>query len=112
MASQKEVDRCIARMFLRMGGERIGDAVTESEGEGDAGQSAAEPNLQQQLQRALVTAAKSRVPGAPGQVGRSQLSKAVKKELQNLPDSGNWTAHASSPCLQVVQRHRRHERQI
>ena len=34
MASQKEVDRCIARMFLRMGGERIGDAVTESEGEG------------------------------------------------------------------------------
>ena len=106
MASQKEVDRCITRMFLRMGGERIGDAVTGSEGERDAEQSAAEPNLQQQqLQRALVTAAKSRVPGAPGQVGRPQLSKAVKGELQNLPDSGNWAAHHHGL-------HRRHERRI
>ena len=70
------------------GGERIGDAVTESEGEEDAEQSAAEPTLQQQLQRALVTAAKSRVPGAPGQMGKPQLSKAVKKELQNLSVSG------------------------
>ena len=110
MASQKEVDRCITRMlcidmFLRMGGERIGDAVTESEGEEDAEQSAAEPTLQQQLQRALVTAAKSRVPGAPGQVGRPQLSKAVKGELQNLPDSGNWAAHHHGL-------HRRHQRRI
>ena len=42
MASQKEVDQCITRMLLGMGGERIGDAVTESEGEEDAKQSAAD----------------------------------------------------------------------
>ena len=60
-----------------MSGEGTGDAVTESQGEEDVEQSAAELTLQQQLQRALA-----------GQVGRSQLSKAVKKELQNLPVSG------------------------
>ena len=37
-ASQKEVDQCITRMLLRMGGEQVGDAVTEE----DAEQSAAE----------------------------------------------------------------------
>ena len=58
--------------------------MTESEGEEGAEQSTAEPTRQQQLQRALVTTAKSRVPGAPGQVGIPQLSKAVKKELQIL----------------------------
>ena len=66
-----------------MGGEQIGDAATEIEGEEDAEQPVAEPT-----RRALVTAAKSRVPGAPGQVGRPQLSKAAKKELQNLSVSG------------------------
>ena len=74
MASWKEVDQWITRMLLPMGGGQIGDAVTESEGEEDAEQSAAEPTLQQQLQRVLVTAAKSRMPDAPGQVGRPQLS--------------------------------------
>ena len=110
MASRKEVDQCITRMLLGMGGERIGDTVTESKEEEDAKQSAAEPTLQQQLQRVLVTAAKRHVLGTPGQVGRSQLSKVVKKELRNPPDSGNWAAHHRG--LQVVQRHRRHERRI
>ena len=41
-ASQKEVDQCITRMLLRMGGEQVGDAVTESGEEEDAEQSAAE----------------------------------------------------------------------
>ena len=36
MASRKEVDQCISRVLLRMGGEPIGDAVTEGEGEEDA----------------------------------------------------------------------------
>ena len=39
--------------------------MTESEGEEDAERFATELIPQQQLQRALVTAAKSRVPGAP-----------------------------------------------
>ena len=68
-------------MLLLMSGEGIGDAVTESEGEEDVEQSAAEPTLQQQLQRAVATGAKSRVPGAPGQVGRPQLSKAASSFL-------------------------------
>ena len=45
MASRKEVDLCITRMLLRTGGEQVSDAVTESEGEEDAEQSA----LRQQL---------------------------------------------------------------
>ena len=53
-----------------------------------ARQSAAEPTLQQQLQCALVKAAQSRKPGAPGQMGKPQLSKTVKKELKNLSVSG------------------------
>ena len=45
MASRKEEDLCITRMLLRTGGEQVSDAVTESEGEEDAEQSA----LRQQL---------------------------------------------------------------
>ena len=45
-------------MLLLMSGEGIGDAVTESEGEEDVKQSAAEPTLQQQLQRAVATGRK------------------------------------------------------
>ena len=63
-------------MLPRMSGAWIGYA--ESEGEEDAEQCAAEPALLQQLQHALVTAAKSHVPGAPAQVGRLKLSDAVK----------------------------------
>ena len=88
MTSQKEVDQCITRMLLWVSGARIGDAVSESEGEDDAEQFAAEPTPKQQLQRAPVTEAKSRVPGAPGRVGRPKLSKTVKKELLNFPVSG------------------------
>ena len=63
-----------------MSGEGIGDAVPEGEGEEDVEQSAAEPTLQQSV--AVATGAKSRVPGAPGQVGRPQLSKAVSSFLR------------------------------
>ena len=48
MASRKEVNQRIARMLLRMSGARIGDTVTESETEEDAGQSVAGPTPQQQ----------------------------------------------------------------
>ena len=102
MASWKEVDQWITRMLLPMGGEQIGDAVTESEGEEDAEQSAAEPTLQQQLQRALVTAAKSRVAGAPGQVGRPNFQRLRQLKRNYKTWAGAAHHHA----------HRRHEKRI
>ena len=86
-----------------MGGEQIGDAATEIEGDEDAEQPVAEPT-----RRALVTAAKSRVPGAPGQVGRPQLSKAAKKGTAQL--SCFWAGAAHHHGLQVTERRRRHEK--
>ena len=92
-------------MSTILGGERIGDAVIESEGEEDAEQSSAEPTLQQQLKRAPVTAAKSRVPGAPEQAGRPQLSKPVKRNYNTFLFLGRGR---SPPWPKAAQRHRRH----
>ena len=87
-ATRKEVHDYIRSMIERMGGEGIG-AVTVSESDSDVEPEAApEQTLQQQLQQALETAARSRVPDAPGCLVRHELSKVVKKELENLPISG------------------------
>ena len=87
-----------------MSGKGIGDAVTESEGEEDVEQSAAEPTLQQLLQRAVATGAKSRVPGAH----RDRWEDLnFQRQLVRF-----WEGAANHHGLQVDQRHRRHERRI
>ena len=75
--------------------ERLGETCTESEvqdrnhdSDSDVDQPPPSLSLQQQLQLALEKVSKGAAPVTPEGLGQSQLSKAVRKELDTITISG------------------------